>query len=146
MDIDHTVADAAWRDSLIGQWDAYYMSSIDDEPIYHVAELVDSLYGGGWSIIGCTARPEQWRKVTVEWLVKWNIPFDHLLMRPDDDFRKAPEVKVDMIKRHFGEDMSSIILMLDDRLDVVEAVRRELGIPAFQFFSKALGERPIWVE
>ena len=53
---------------------------------------------GGLLGLAVTARPEKWRGITLAWLARVDAPFDHLLMRPADDFRRAPEVKVDLLR------------------------------------------------
>ena len=79
VDIDHTLS-AAWsRDPLIGScggWDAYHTASKHDEPIHDVRMLVNDLAKAGWLIIGLTARPEKWRSLTTQWLVRHSITMD----------------------------------------------------------------------
>jgi hypothetical protein len=138
MDVDHTVSDAEWRDHMIGDWDNYYEEQKNDNPISETVAVVRALRQAGWEIVGCTARPEKYRKATVDWLVENCVPFDDLLMRRDGDKRRSPEVKVDLVTEYFGGDFSCVIMCLDDRLDVVEAMRA-IGIPSFQVFAKSGG-------
>jgi hypothetical protein len=137
LDIDHTVSDAAWRDKMIGvyTWDEYHMEGAKDQPILDTIQLVKDLHSCAWTVIGLTARPEKWRKITMDWCVRHRVPLDELLMRPHNDFLPSPACKVKLVQERFGDDYSSIAMVLDDRLDVVTAFR-EIGIAAFQVFAK----------
>lgn len=137
LDIDHTISDAAWRDKMIGvyTWDEYHAEGDKDSPIADTVRLVRDLYGCGWSVIGCTARPEKWRKLTMDWCVRHGVFLDELLMRPTNDFLPSPACKVKMVTEHFKGDYSTIAMIMDDRLDVVTAFR-DIGIAAFQVFAK----------
>ncbi len=138
VDIDHTLASSFWRDDMIGDWDAYHAVSGQDEPLQDVVTMVNALYGSGKTVIGMTARPEKWRQVTMEWLVKHFVSMDELLMRPDDDFRPAPEVKVALALERFQDEsnlVAQVALVLDDREDVIEAFRA-LGVTAMQVFGR----------
>ena len=138
VDIDHTLSNAWWRDSLIGDWDAYHAVSGQDNPLQDVITMVNALHRCGRSIIGLTARPEKWRQLTMEWLVKHFVSMDELLMRSDDDFRPAPEVKVALALERFKDESNlrnQVALVLDDREDVIEAFRA-LGVTALQVFGR----------
>lgn len=122
LDIDHTISDAAWRDSLLGQWDEYHTRSADDKPATDVIELVRMLHAGGCTILAVTARPEKWRSLTYRWLEQHGVMFDRLIMRPDDDYSDAPTVKLAMVETILGPDYPSrVICVLDDREDVIAA-------------------------
>lgn len=141
MDIDHTVSDAFWRDGMmaeayrVGNWDEYNRSAANDAPLMDVIKLVRDLYAQGWRVVACTARDDKWRKLTVDWFLKQEVPFDELLMRPEGDRRPSPELKVALIKERFGSEIDDIVMVLDDRADVVEAFKA-IGITAFQIFAK----------
>ena len=131
VDIDHTIS-AAWdRDPMIGveSWDEYHNASKSDQPIQHMANLVNDLAWAGYNIIGMTARPEKWRQLTLDWLIKHGIVMHELLMRPDDAFHPAPEIKVNLAKQRFGDDLPIMVaFIMDDREDVILAFQ-ELGVP-----------------
>jgi len=132
-DIDHTVSNAFWRDDMIGGpggWDAYHAASKDDEPIHDVVNMINAMRAGGMYIVGITARPEKWRKLTMELLVKHGAMFDELLMRPDEAYHPAAEIKLKLAAERFGERFKDeVALIIDDREDVVAAFR-EAGITA----------------
>lgn len=135
-DVDDTVASAFWREDLIGNgWDEYHSQLHLDKPIEPVLEMLRALERCNYVIVGCTARPEKWRKLTMEWMIKHDVPMHTLLMRPEGDFRPARELKVDLVKDYFKTNLDTVSLVLDDREDVVEAFRA-LGITALRVMAK----------
>ena len=94
------------------------------------------LYGiqlAKFKTILCTGRPEKYRQDTMSWLLRHSVWLDELLMRPNDDFRKSPEMKVSLIKARFKEPSEEVAFIVDDRLDIIEAFSA-IGIPGFQAF------------
>lgn len=140
-DIDHCVADSAWRDSLVTSggrvdWDSWHRLSEDDRPIQHVVDLVNALVSAGMRVHGLTTRPEKWRALTTRWLLRVDCRFCRVLMRPNDDYRPAPVVKVDVARAAFPGMRDEIALVIDDRDDVSAAFRAE-GIVVLQCHAYA---------
>lgn len=140
VDIDHTLSDAAWRDDMIvsGDWDAYHAAGKEDLPIYEMRELINSMHKDGWFILGVTGRPDKWRTQTNKWMLDHHVFMDEILMRPDNAFRPASDMKVELIKQNFGENLEKLagcrVVLFDDNEKVIEAVRA-LGITALQCFA-----------
>ena len=66
-----------------------------------------------------TGRPEEFRRVTEDWLVRNNITFHtELLMRPHNDWRKSTVVKGEWLDNILKESDPHEIIALDDREDV----------------------------
>ena len=121
-DLDHVVADAAWRDHMIPDWDLYHEKSQHDAPIEEIAYLLNALHNFGYTVIGLTGRTEKWYGLTMEWLARHKIRMDELLMRPNKDFRPAPEVKMALIESHLGYHWpDQVAFLIDDREDVCSA-------------------------
>lgn len=144
VDLDDTVA-ASWRrEHLIeDSWDAFHSDLINDEPVFDIVRLLACL---AWKrgdeedleVIALTARPEKWRTATMEWFVKRNVHFDGLLMRPADDFRPSPIIKVAVAAAFFGgEDQikERVAFIIDDRPDVIQAFVG-LGVTALQIHAR----------
>lgn len=130
-DLDGCLADDAWRQHLIDEtgWDAYHAASKDDAPHDGVMTMLRTL-NTERIIVALTGRNEAWRGVTLEWLTRHGAPIHQVLMRPDKDYRPAPEVKLTLATEFFGglEALKAQThLVLDDRQDVVETFQ-ELGI------------------
>ena len=138
-DVDHVLSKAFWRDPMIGtDWDEYHSAARDDEPIHDMVETINALHGAGFIIFGLTSRPEKWRGLTQAWLVRHSVKLDALLMRPNDDYRKSPEVKVAAAIECFGSEENlrkRVTLVLDDREDVTEAFRG-LGLTVLQVHAR----------
>lgn len=131
-DVDNTIANVAWRESYIAEgWDVYHALATNDKPFEDIVNLLKALDQASYYIIGVTSRPEKWRKLTMEWLIKYEIPMHDLWMRPPDDFRGAHELKIDLINRNMKDPTSQISFVLEDREDVVSAFRA-LGITTLQ--------------
>ena len=138
IDIDHTLSDAAWRDPMIGGeggWDAYHAASISDEAATDIVALADAMKAQGHEVIGLTARPEKWRKLTMEWMLNNRVFLDEILMRPDEAFHPAPELKMTLARERFGEKLENVLFVLDDRDDVA-AVFRGAGITVLQVHGR----------
>ena len=136
VDIDHCVCDGYWRDSMIGitDWDSYHLASKDDAPIKEIVDLINSMEKAGHAVIGFTSRPEKWRKLTNEWLVKHEVKISELVMRRNDDFRKATEIKEDIVRSPIFSGYG-IALVIDDRQDVCETINN-MGITTMQVRHK----------
>lgn len=133
IDIDHTVADSFWRDSMIGvvPWDEYYENGKYDKVFHNVANLINNLSASGYEIIGFTGRPEKFRSLTVGWMIRNNIDIDTILMRPDNDFTKNSELKIRLIKDHFKNDFKKIHFIIDDNEESILEFYK-LGVPTLQ--------------
>lgn len=138
VDLDHTVSNAFWRDPMIGvaKWDEYHGELHRDEPFPDMVEMLRALRLGGFILIGFTARPAKFRKMTLDWCLKHEVDLDELLMRPEEAFRPAPEIKLALARARFGEFIKEhVAFIMDDREDVIEAFRG-LGVTALQVFAR----------
>lgn len=126
-DIDHTLADAAWRDTILNtaptDWQAYHEASVKDECIWDMRDMLAALGGSGaCTIVGLTSRPEKYRTITMQWLFQNGIRMDELLMRADDCWLSCAEYKMNKVLERFGPDAASkIMLVIDNRDDVIAA-------------------------
>lgn len=139
VDVDHTISDAAWRDDMytdpLVSRDDYFAAAKDDNSLHNMVQVVNSL-ARDFNFIICTARPEKWRQLTMDWLLGHAVMAEEVLMRPDDCFDPSPKVKIDLAMKRFGGEKGmceSIALVMDDREDVIVAFGA-LGITALQVF------------
>lgn len=140
-DVDHTIADAFWRDELIGGpggWDAYHSASINDLPLNEMVMMISALRNSGMYIVGLTARPEKWRKLTLDWMIKHGVQFDELIMRPDDNYDKAHELKIKLAQERFPDLANEVAFLIDDQEDIITAFKG-LGVPALQVHGISRG-------
>ncbi|WP_065328187.1 phosphatase domain-containing protein [Tritonibacter mobilis] len=128
FDIDGTLANIEHRRPLLaGQrpdWKSFNASMGADTPNFPVVELYKALWDSGkYQLILVSGRGEEHRKLTETWLT-WNeIPFERLLLRPENDFRPDVEIKQEILNllRSEGKEISFVV---DDRNSVVEMWRR----------------------
>lgn len=132
VDLDCVVFDANWREPMIASagWDDYHAAGKDDKPIEVIVDLLTSL-GPYYYFVGVTGRPEKWRKLSMDGLVRHRVMLHELLMRPDGDFRPAPEIKVALVKEHLPNYRDEVAFIMDDREDVAAAFKA-IGITALQ--------------
>jgi hypothetical protein len=70
-------------------------------------------------------------KKTKAWLAVNEIPYDALYMRKANDYRKDAIIKLELYEAYV-KDKYDILMVLDDRDQVVRMWREELGLPCFQ--------------
>lgn len=116
-DLDGTLARARWRADIRPDWHAYWEASKDDKPNQIMTELIAQL-GQSHQVICITSRPEVWRQLTVQWLLKHRVLVDELYMRPEQDYSKSPELKLKLVTP-LNLDPKTV-LAIDDRRDVIE--------------------------
>jgi hypothetical protein len=133
IDIDHTIANSFWRDSMIGadSWDNYHAASKDDKPFKNVVNIINSLSAMGYSFIAITGRTEKFRQLTLNWFLKYRIDIHELLMRPDDIFLKNAEMKVQLVQLRFGGDYKQIHFAIEDN-ETTCIEYQKLGITSLQ--------------
>lgn len=126
FDIDGTLADNSHRQHLVQtrpkNWKAYNELMHLDAPVYKIIRLIN-IFRESHSIILCTGRNISYRQTTTRWLNRYNIRWEELYMRPDNDFRADDVIKEEMLKqiREAGYDPEYAI---DDRNSVVAMWRR----------------------
>jgi hypothetical protein len=127
VDLDNCIADDAWRIPRINWQKANPTERYHD---YHSLSGFDELRNEeilqdskGSLILVFTARPVQYRPITEEWLRRRKVPFQHLIMRNNNDHRPSLELKRHMLHwlpEVYGVRWGSITAAYDDRPDVVE--------------------------
>lgn len=136
-DIDGTLADIEHRRHFVRgereeqDWKSFNNAMGDDTPNAPVVALYKTLWNSGaYEIILVTGRNESSRKVTEQWLI-WNeIPFDRMLMRGDKDHRADHIVKEEILQTLQAEG-KTILFTIDDRQQVVDMWRKH-GITCLQ--------------
>jgi phosphoglycolate phosphatase-like HAD superfamily hydrolase len=146
VDLDHTLTHAHWRDDLMDEcarnktWDDYHNMSAQDEPVLEMVELINTCAFAGWKVVALTTRPEKWRSMTNQWLIKHSIDIHILLMRPHDDYRSNAESKMAVYNEFLVglEDKPSNIIIVDDHDGIVKAFKG-INITVLQAHIRKLG-------
>lgn len=107
-------------------------SSYKDKPNIPVVMAVNALRATypNLLIFIVTGREDKFYDVTKDWLIKNNVQFDKIYMRPTGDRRPDIEVKKEIYEQNF-KGKYNILLILEDRSRLVKKYR-ELGLPVFQ--------------
>lgn len=107
------------------EWDKVQLDNINT-PVFN--DLL-ARKNAGYKIIIATARDGAAKQGTLEWLQKYNVPYDELYIKGVNDNRKDSIVKTefwnDMVKKYYLE------CLVDDRNQVVIQARK-LGLTVFQ--------------
>ena len=139
IDIDNTLSIANDRFKLAKKengkldWDIVHAPEnlIQDKPNLPMIELAKNYKENGFEVIILTGRPESTRKVTKEWLQKYNIPYDALYMRSwENNFLKAPIFKRKIYETEIKE---NVFCAYDDDQRIID-VWVGLGITSFKVF------------
>lgn len=134
-DLDGTLADLENRRHYVKEkpknWKKFFEELPNDtlrEDVYaDVEATLASERGAGKHVffIVLSARPENYRKDTEEWLLKHGIDdYAALIMRRAGDSREDSIVKRELLHRYF-KDKSKIIKVFDDRPRVIRMWREE---------------------
>ena len=128
VDIDGTIADNTHRLHHINadtpDWPAFYEAMKDDKTINSIVDLVYELWTGGFRVVLLTGRPEEYRKLTEDWLEREQIVFDDLIMRPTNSYVEDTQIKSQLL-RESGIATSSIKFILEDRKRIVDMWRKK---------------------
>ncbi len=124
VDIDWTIASLDHRLHYLEETpknhDAFYEHVDKDTPIEKVIDIVRYLSEKHFIII-TSGRRNQCCEKTVEWLKKYNVPYDALLMRQSRDRRPDTEVKKEIYDKCLAD--KDVIMSIDDRPCVVSLWR-----------------------
>ncbi len=96
-----------------------------------VADIVQTYHQLGTKVIFMSGREEKARKQTINWLAYNGITYYALYMRATGDSRKDSVVKKELYETHV-KDKYCIKFVLDDRDQVVDLWRLDLGLPCLQ--------------
>lgn len=103
-------------------------TDIVNEPI---AEIVRNYFKLGVQVILLSGREDHSRALTEKWLQQHNIPYHHLYMRKEKDYRKDSIIKKELFDQYI-KDKYFVQFVLDDRNQVVNLWRLDLGLPCLQ--------------
>jgi hypothetical protein len=134
FDIDGVVADVRHRLHFLAtrpaRWGDFFAAAGEDGPLEPGIARVRQASSAGHDIVWLTGRPEWLREVTRSWLAVHRLPNQHLIMRPNGDFRPARILKVEVLRR-LDAGAGHIAEFVDDDPDVV-ASARAAGFPVTQ--------------
>jgi hypothetical protein len=136
FDMDGVLSDAANRQHFLAgprrDWHSFFESCGDDPLIEEVARLL-SLLDDRLAVVLLTARPARVRPQTLDWLQRFGLRWDLLVMRERADQGSAREFK----RRSVGElktrGFELLLSFEDDRRNV--AMFHDEGVPSIYIHS-----------
>ena len=136
VDIDGTLAHHFDIDGKQTRGHHDYAKVGEDRPDWHIIHLVRLYSQAGYSIVITSGRPSSRkdvnvRKLTVDWLMREQVPFDELFMRQEGDYRPDYEVKSEIYENYILPLGYQVDFALDDRDQIVK-MWRALGIKTLQ--------------
>jgi predicted kinase len=96
-----------------------------------IAEILKTYHEKGVKIIFMSGREEHSRSQTMNWLIYNKISYNALYMRKTGDQRKDSIIKKELYEAHV-KGQFFVQFVLDDRNQVVDLWRLELGLPCLQ--------------
>lgn len=126
VDLDGTYA-------IIGDRSPYDAARAEIDELNVVVHSIVSAYKNDPTrrVILCSGRQSEHRLATERWLAKHDIAYDALFMRPVGDSRKDSIIKREIFEENI-RGKYNIEFVLDDRRQVVDMWRRELGLICLQ--------------
>lgn len=126
-DLDGTLAQLNGRNPFDA---AHCDRDLLNEP---VASVVRTYLEKGYELLLLSGRQDAHREPTERWLKQHGIEYSALLMRATKDQRKDSIIKKEIFDKHIAGKYF-IEFVLDDRDQVVDMWRRELGLACFQVY------------
>lgn len=135
FDIDGTLSDCRHRLKYISErpkdWKMFFEAQVNDSVNEPVAALYRAMRDAGHRIFVVTARPNEYRKVTEEWLKRHDLGgYERLVMREEGDRRNDQYVKKDVLDQ-LREEGIEVFMAIEDRARVC-AMWRESGVTCLQ--------------
>lgn len=137
-DLDGTLCNTDHRKHFMEQkpkdWNSFYAGIPNDTINRWCYDILWRFNSGKavncMDVILVSGRPEKYRSVTEEWLLKHDVLCSGLFMRKDGDFRDDAIVKKEIYEQHI-EPFYDVLFCIDDRQRVVD-MWREQGLVCLQ--------------
>lgn len=125
IDVDNTLSDASHREHYLQgpkkNWKGFF-DAMGDDPINSWCQDLIYALCPRIKILICSARPDDYKKVTEDWLERNHILYDELIMRRRNDSRKDSIVKEIMFEFEV-KTRYNLLFSVDDRKQVVDQIR-----------------------
>lgn len=134
FDLDGTLANIDHRRHLLNlekkHWSLFFDSMIKDTPNEWCKKLINTYHSLGYVVLIVSGRPDNYLRVTAQWLEENKIKYDYLYLRKEGDYRKDCEVKKEIYEKYI-KDHFNVEFVVDDRSQVVQ-VWRDMGLICLQ--------------
>ena len=123
FDIDGVPADGRHREHFLASrpkdWVSFFALLCDDGPIERGIERLRSMRAS-YECVLVSGRPERTRAATLAWLADHGVDPLRVYLRPDRDYRPAPQFKAEVLDALGGPD--AVALVIDDDERVISAL------------------------
>lgn len=118
--IRHYVREALLPDGTYTRksFDDFHKASILCPAHHNVIDMVEDFWNRKYDVLVVTARGDQYRKTTTDWLYKYAVPYTKVFMRAVGDYRADVEVKRDILKEI--EQSWNVVYAIDDNPSVIQ--------------------------
>lgn len=127
FDLDGTLA-------LLGERSPYNASRAEEDELSQAVFFAYEAIRRGkpdTAVILLSGREDRWQPQTERWLARHGITYDALYLRRTGDRRKDTVVKREIYEAHIAK-VYDIVVVFEDRDQVVKLWRDDLGLPCFQ--------------
>ena len=126
VDMDNTLSDATHREHYLQgekkNWKGFFSEMSKDPVNEWCRQLVNGMAYNSKVLI-CSARPDDYRKQTEDWLYKNSINYHELIMRSRGDHRKDSITKEVMYEFEV-KTRYNLLFSVDDRKQVIDQIRK----------------------
>jgi hypothetical protein len=132
VDLDGTLANIDERRANLintNDWDLFHSKIPDDKLNFWCREIIEK-FRLEYKIILVTGRKESCRSDTIQWLKHYQVHYDYIYFRKDNDFRTDVLVKEEIYNESIL-DHFSVLFVVDDRKSVVQ-MWRTFGLTCLQ--------------
>ena len=133
FDIDGVLADGEHREHFLAarpkDWTSFFAFLCADEPIERGIECLRALMVTNDCVL-LSGRPERTRTATLAWLAACGVGQLPVYLRPDRDYRPAPQFKAEVLAALGGPDAVGLVIDDDER---VVAALEAAGYPVEHF-------------
>lgn len=126
IDLDGTLANVDERreDLLTNKdWDLFY-SKIPNDKLNEWCLRIIQKFKDDHKIILVSGKRNCYRNTTIEWLNRYRVPYDALLLRGDKDYRSDDVVKFEIFETQIKNSFE-VLFVIDDRASVVSMWRNQ---------------------
>lgn len=141
-DIDGVLADVGHRLHYVLEiwpkdWTSFFAKAVEDKPNKELITGLNQMRLEGKTIVLATGRPERYRKQTEYWLEQHNVPYDKLLMRPQEDFRPGVDLKEWWLESGDYGEVKDIELAIDNDNKIARMyVKHEIPAKVISFENR----------
>lgn len=125
-DVEHRVHHVRRTDGQKKNWRGFFLDMDKDpviDPVYRILSKFQSDNMENMNIVFCSGRPDDYKRITQEWLAKTGLRYSGLYMRPRQDNRQDDIIKEIILDFEILTRFKPLFI-LDDRDQVVAMWRR----------------------